>query len=102
MVTTWPVLAEALYLVGRVRGWQAQQMLWDLINDSVLELATQEVGALERMQQLMEQYRTVPMGLADASLVALAEERRLDQIFTLDSDFHIYRIFGRRHFTAIP
>jgi predicted nucleic acid-binding protein len=83
MVTTWPVLAEALYLVGRVRGWQAQQMLWDLINDSVLELATH-------------------MGLADASLVALAEERRLDQIFTLDSDFHIYRIFGRRHFTAIP
>jgi hypothetical protein len=32
------------------------------------------------------------MDLADASLVAVAETHRLDQIFSLDSDFYIYRL----------
>jgi predicted nucleic acid-binding protein len=32
------------------------------------------------------------MDLADASLVALADARELKRIFTLDSDFYIYRI----------
>jgi predicted nucleic acid-binding protein len=42
------------------------------------------------------------MDLADATLVALAEERGLARIFTLDGDFHIYRIAGRRRFEVVP
>jgi predicted nucleic acid-binding protein len=42
------------------------------------------------------------MDLADASLVALAEERGLKRIFTLDDDFRIYRIHGRTSFDIIP
>jgi predicted nucleic acid-binding protein len=40
--------------------------------------------------------------LVNATLVALAEERGLSRIFTLDSDFHIYRLKGRKHFDVIP
>lgn len=40
----------------------------------------------------MEQYRGTPMDLADASLVATAEVLNLSRIFTLDSDFYVYRI----------
>jgi len=54
------------------------------------------------MRALMEQYRDLPMDLADTSLVAVAEERRLDRIFTLDSDFHVYRLAGGRTFIVIP
>jgi predicted nucleic acid-binding protein len=54
------------------------------------------------MMQLMDQYRDVPMSLADASLVTLAEERGVDRVFSLDRDFHIYRLNGRRQFTVIP
>ncbi len=42
------------------------------------------------------------MDLADATLVALAEERGQRRIFTLDSDFRIYRIHGHTHVEIIP
>jgi uncharacterized protein len=42
------------------------------------------------------------MDLADATLVALAEERRLRRVFTLDGDFHIYRLYGRQTFEIVP
>jgi predicted nucleic acid-binding protein len=42
------------------------------------------------------------MDLADATLVALAEERGRRRVFTLDADFHIYRLHGRQRFEVIP
>lgn len=50
----------------------------------------------------MERYADVPMSLADASLVSLAELRNMNQVFTLDSDFAVYRFRGRRSFKLIP
>lgn len=47
----------------------------------------------------MEQYADRRMDLADASLVALAEELEEQTIFTLDADFRVYRLRGRRRFT---
>ena len=44
------------------------------------------------MFPLMQKYRDVPMDLADASLVTVIEQRRLGPLFTLDSDFQIYRL----------
>lgn len=46
----------------------------------------------------MERYADRPMDLADATLVALADKR----IFTLDGDFGIYRLKGRRRFELLP
>jgi predicted nucleic acid-binding protein len=42
------------------------------------------------------------MDLADATLVALAEEEGHRRIFTLDSDFHVYRLHGRQRFDVVP
>ena len=44
----------------------------------------------DRMDFLMQQCQNVPMDLADAALVALAESRRIPRLFTIDSDFYIY------------
>ncbi len=55
-----------------------------------------------RMRSLMEKYRDTPMELADASLVALAEARGLKRIFTLDSDFYVYRIGDLEPFEVFP
>ena len=65
-------------------------------------LAELSRAALERSAALMAKYADRPMDLADATLVALAEERGERRIFTLDSDFRIYRIHGRTHFEIIP
>jgi len=54
------------------------------------------------MPGLMEQYQDLPMDLADASLVALAEEQRLVEVFTLDRDFRVYRRGDGRAFTVVP
>ena len=43
----------------------------------------------------MRRYRNVPMSLADACLVRLSEVRRQSTVFTLDSEFRIYRRHGR-------
>jgi len=67
-----------------------------------LLIATASPEATERTARLMERYSDRPMDLADATLVALAEERGLTRIFTLDDDFHIYRIAGRRQFEVVP
>ena len=40
----------------------------------------------------MEKYKDTPMDLADASLVAAAERLGLTRIFTVDSDFYVYRL----------
>ena len=40
----------------------------------------------------MKQYQDVPMDLADASLISIAESRGYTRIFTIDSDFYIYRL----------
>jgi predicted nucleic acid-binding protein len=51
----------------------------------------------------MQKYRDHRMDLADASLVRLAEERQVRDIFTLDErDFRSYRIHGRQTFRLWP
>lgn len=50
----------------------------------------------------MTKYADRPMDLADSTLVALAEQRDERRIFTLDSDFQIYRLHGRTRFDIIP
>jgi predicted nucleic acid-binding protein len=51
----------------------------------------------------MKQYRDLPMDLADASLVALAEKYGVSKVFTLDhKDFSIYRFKGKTRFKLMP
>jgi predicted nucleic acid-binding protein len=50
----------------------------------------------------MQTYQDTPMSLADASLVALAEAIDLHRVFTLDSDFRIYRTVSGAAFEIIP
>jgi uncharacterized protein len=67
-----------------------------------LVVATPTATTNARAARLMETYADRPMDLADATLVALAEERGTNRIFTLDGDFHAYRFKGRRHFDVVP
>ena len=56
----------------------------------------------KRTRALMAKYRDLPMDLADASLVAAAEALNLKRVFTLDSDFRVYRFRSRQAFDIIP
>ena len=102
LVTTWPAFTEAIYLLGRAAGWHGQEPLWRLVKRGDLEIAHSTEESTLRAARLMERYADRPMDLADATLVALAEERKLKKIFTLDSDFHVYRLHGRGRFEVVP
>jgi uncharacterized protein len=102
LVTTWPAFTEAMYLSARVGGIQAQRALWKLTSSGRLVVSDLSPSYVERSRRLMDHYADRPMGLADATLVALAEEQGHRRIFTLDSDFHVYRIHGRQRFEVVP
>ena len=102
MITTWPAFTEAMYLLGRAGGWPPQATLWAMIERGMLQIAELSDAVALRMRALMEQYHDLPMDLADASLVALAEERGQTRIFTLNRDFQVYRLPRGRAFTIVP
>ena len=102
LITTCACFTEAMYLLGRYGGWLAQQDLWGYIADEILVIYHHTLDELTRMETLMEQYRDIPMDLADASLVTMAEALNQRQIFTLDRDFYIYRLRGNQLFEVLP
>jgi len=102
LMTTWPAFTEAMYLLARAGGIRAQQALWRLVSTDRLVVADLSRSAVDRSARLMDQYADRPMDLADATLVALGEERGDRRIFTLDTDFQIYRFRGRQRFETIP
>jgi len=102
LVTTWPAFTEAMYLLGRAGGIEAQRALWRLVQTDRLVVAALSPAAVDRSARLMDQYADRPMDLADATLVAYAEEHGRRTVFTLDSDFGVYRFRGRQQFDTIP
>ena len=91
-----------MYLVYQIGGWPLQRNVWSYVEEGILQIHSSTVAEQERMRQLMEQYRDTPMDLADASLVATAEILNLRRIFTLDSDFYVYRINNTGVFEVAP
>jgi uncharacterized protein len=90
LVSVWPAVAEAMYLLGF--SWRAQDALWGLLQRGALTLLPLDQDDMPRMRELMEKYRDLPMDLADAALVRVAERERIRRIFTIDRrDFALYR-----------
>ena len=102
LLTTWSCFTEAMYLLWRAGGYPAQEALWQLFEKDAARLHRESDEERVRMRALMEQYRDTPMDLADASLVAAAEQLGIRQIFTLDSDFYVYRVNGVQSFAVVP
>ncbi len=101
LLTVWPAFVEAMYLLGR--SWRAQRALWTRLETRALTLAPLDETDAPRMRELMEKYRDLPMDLADAALVRVAERETLTEIFTLDRrHFSVYRPGRRRRFSVVP
>ena len=102
LLTTWVCLTEAMYLLGEVGGYRYQAALWNLRATGRLVLHTPTPAEIDRMAALMAQYRDTPMDLADASLVAVAEIRSMRRVFTVDTDFYIYRLVDGSALEVVP
>ncbi len=102
MLTTWPCFTEAMHILGAVGGYRYQAGLWRFVEDGKLEFHDLTDSEFDKMNSLMKVYRDRPMDLADASLIAVAENMKFRQIFTIDSDFRIYRLSDGSVLEMIP
>lgn len=101
LVTVWPAFTEAMYLLGF--SWIGQSALWEMVETEAVRLAPLDHRDAPRMKALMHKYRDLPMDLADAALVRVAEREKLSQIFTLDRrHFRLYRPSGADRFAIVP
>jgi len=101
-ITTWPVLTETCHLLQRTLGNQFAAALMDDVADGSMAVWSIDDSAHKRIPALMRKYALLPMDLADASLVLLAEHLGHGQILSTDlRDFKAYRWKSRKPFTNL-
>ena len=101
VVSTEAVLTEACHLLARTPRGRATCIDFFLRGAAVLLPLSRPL--LSRVHDLVEQYADLPMDLADATLVALAEQIGTETVLTTDRrDFEVYRIKGKRRFRILP
>ena len=94
MLTCEPVITEACYLLrNNPRGGRA---VMELIDRGIVQIAFQLNENIAALVELLCKYTDVPMSLADACLVCMAELQPATTVFTLDSDFRLYRKRNRK------
>lgn len=101
LVTTWPVVTEAMYLLAF--SSKAQDALLAMVERGSLQVAVIGAEDVPRIRVLVRTYRDLPMDLADATMVRVAEREGIREVFTLDRrDFSVYRAGRGRSFSIIP
>lgn len=99
LLTCEAVLAETMYLLGGLS--RAEEALWELMTNGALRIGLHIEDHVPELRTLHLKYRDQPMSLADACVVRMAELHDGHAVFTLDSDFAIYRKRGREALTLV-
>lgn len=99
LITTWPVMTETCYLLLRNKGASVASSFIQNFSQELFSVFDLQHSHGERVSKLMQQYADLPMDLADASLVVLAEDLGHGRIFSVDQrDFNTYRWKNTRPF----
>ena len=99
LITTLASITETLHLLDFNRNAQIDFLEW--VHRGAVEIYNIENSDFNRLKELTQKYRDSPMDFADSCLVYLAEKLNLNTIATIDRDFTIYRIQGRKKFKTI-
>ncbi len=92
LITTYPVITETCHLLLAKGRSAAQSSFLKSMAAGGAEIFSLQESHLLRMIELIERYADLPMDLADASLVVLAEQLGHRRIFSSDRrDFLTYR-----------
>jgi predicted nucleic acid-binding protein len=97
------VLAELDYLIGTRVGHEAQMALLDEVARGAYRLDSFSPEDVERTGQIMKRYADLRIGLADASVVVLAQRHgTLDLLCTDERHFRTLRGPGGKPFRLLP
>jgi len=97
------VLAELDYMLIERHGQGKQLALLSEVVDGVYDLAEFDRADVEAAVAIMSQYADLRVGLADASIVVLAEKHGVTDVLTFDHrHFRAMRGPGGRPFRLFP
>jgi len=100
-LTTWPVIAEAAWLLRKTPG--GVSALLRMVAEGLLDCYALDAASAKWMDELLMKYADQNVQLADASLLYVAEREQVDSIFTLDRrDFLLFRLAGDRPLRLLP
>ena len=92
LITTWPVIAETCHLLLTRIGNHSQISFIERLIAEDFQVFDLPLNTAPRIAYLIRQYGDLPMDLADASLVVLAEQLGHGRILSVDQrDFNTYR-----------
>lgn len=85
------VITETLFLLNR--SGIITRPLFELFNRNLLTIhpVIQDQSGQKQIRTFMENYKNLPASFADSCLMYLSENDSDSHIFTLDTDFTIYR-----------
>lgn len=102
LITTWPVLTETTHLMQVRLGAAVAARFMDLVADGLCVIHAIDPAQSRAMAKLMRKYADLPMDLADASLVLLAEHLDDGRILSTDQrDFKTYRFKNHKPFRNV-
>jgi predicted nucleic acid-binding protein len=97
------VLAELDYMLTKIAGQAVELRMLDDVAKGVYQLASFTTGEVRRAKTIVERYADLNMGLADASLVVLAERHNCHDILTIDQrHFRVVSGPNGRPFRLLP
>jgi predicted nucleic acid-binding protein len=101
LLTTWPVITEAAWLLRRSHGGVAG--LLRMVTEGLLECYELNATAAAWMGSFLAKYADQSPQLADASLMYVAEKENINTLFSLDRrDFSVYRLSDNRTLKLLP
>jgi len=97
------LLAEIDYLLTSRLGTDAALDFLDSVASGSFTLVVPSSEDLARCRELILPYRDLPLGLADATVVATAERLKIQRVFTVDErHFRAIQPRGLGHFILFP
>ena len=101
LVTCWPVLTEAAWLLRQTPSAVGRLLL--LLEGGLLALHALDERDAPAIAANLNRYRSLHLQLADAALLHLAERDSIETVFTLDRrDFEVLRLGGGKRLRLLP
>ena len=95
LITSWSVITQVSHMLDFNLQVQIDFLKWiELGGITIYEISASDIV---KIRVMMEKYIDVPMDLADASLMYIANKENIKDIISIDSDFDIYRTLKKQN-----
>lgn len=94
LITSWAVITEVSHILDFNLQVQIDFLKWCEMGG--IEVYTISQDEISNIRVMMEKYSDIPMDLADATLMYIANKESIKNIISIDSDFDIYRTLKKQ------